>query len=267
MESNHRPLTAAYKNGGRLQRKYLEEELSTSQIGKICEVSSETIRYRLQKLCIPRRSSSEAFHIQFGNRCNLSLGAIEWIQGELLGDGNLNSKSPYSAQFAYASKYLEYIEYVRDTLELFGIEQMGKICTRHHIDRNMNCYTYSYRSRRYEELLPIHKRWYPEGKKIVPRDLKLVPLILRQFYIGDGCLTHSKRGGRRPCIYLATCGFPIPDVQWLVEELIKLGFRATRRTAQNTIGISVYSTKDFLEYIGDCPVECYQYKWNYLGRN
>jgi len=33
--------------------------------------------------------------------------------------------------------------------------------------------------------------------------------------------------------------------------------------ASNEIGISAYSTKSLLNYIGECPVECYKYKFEY----
>ncbi|KKK40214.1 hypothetical protein LCGC14_3132230, partial [marine sediment metagenome] len=34
---------------------------------------------------------------------------IQWLNGELLGDGCLVSYSIYSSNFVYGSKYLEYI--------------------------------------------------------------------------------------------------------------------------------------------------------------
>ena len=93
----------------------------------------------------------------------------------------------------------------------------------------------------------------------MPKDIKLTPLTLRQYYIGDGCLAHPQRA--RPYIILATYGFPISDVEWLVNELNKLDFKATRRNSDNSIHISTFSTQDFLNYIGKCPIECYKYKW------
>ena len=198
--------------------------------------------------------------------CNLSQEAEEWLNGELLGDGCLQSPnaSTYfisrSARFKYGSKYLEYCQYVSDTLKSFGIEQVGKINERY--NKDFNCYSYNYSSRCYVELLPIRKRWYPEGKKVIPRDLKLTPLVCRQWYIGDGCLVRKK--WNRLSITLSTYNFPIPATEWLVLELNKLGFKATRRPSNNIIHISAYSTQDFLNYIGKCPVNCYQYKWSYL---
>jgi hypothetical protein len=198
-------------------------------------------------------------HLRQANHCNLSQKAIEWINGELLGDGCLFSESPYSAKFLYTSKYLEYIQYVVDTLKSFGIEQVGKInkCC----DKRLGSYTYQYASRAYPELLLIRKQWYPEGKKIVPKDLKLTSLTCRQWYIGDGCLEHPISG--KPHIRMGTYGFLIEDVKWLARQLINLGIKATRLPNNNTINISVYSTKDFIKYIENCPISCYQYKWAY----
>ena len=67
---------------------------------------------------------------------------------------------------------------------------------------------------------------------------------------------------------LRTCsnGFRISDVEWLVRQLNKLGFKVKRQPSNNSIGISVHSVKDFLDYIGKCITECYEYKWAYKKR-
>ena len=191
------------------------------------------------------------------NNCNLSIEATHWIDGELLGDGCLHKISPRSAIFVYASKYQEYIEYVRDTLKSFGIEQAGKI-NRYY--SKWDCYTYHYSSCAYPELLTIHKEWYPEGKKIVPKGIVLTPLVCRQWYIGDGSLTYKEKNHR---VLLCTCGFTIPDVEWLIKQLREIGFWAIWQK-KNMISIVNKPHKEFnnfLEYIGECPVECYKYKW------
>ncbi len=245
-----------YKNKEWLYNKYINEELSQERVGKLCRASQNTIWKWLHKHNIKPRSKSEAFHLRYANHCNLSQEAIEWINGELLGDGCLNSQSKYSARFTYGSKYKEYIEYVRDTLKSFGIEQAGKICKRK--DKKRGNISYHYYSLCYPELLPIREQWYPHGKKIIPRDMEITPLTLRQHYIGDGCLYHPKQS--RPSIKLCTYGFSITDVEYFVKELKKLGIKATRNII-NVIYISTFSVKDFLAYIGECPIKCYQYKW------
>jgi len=243
-----------------LFNKYINEKLSIAQIADSIKVDSSSIRRWLNNYNILIRSKGEGRHIRNKlNHCDLSPEAIEWINGELFGDGCIQKSSKYSVKFSYSSKHIEYIEYVRDTLKSFGIKQAGKINECYH--KKMDCYSYHYCSLCYPELMPIYKKWYPNGKKTIPQDIQLTPLILRQHYIGDGCLMH--RSDSRPFITLATCGFTVLGVEILVKQLNKLGFKATRKVAENRIGIPVDSTKAFLKYIGDCPVSCYQYKWAY----
>ncbi|MBA7562086.1 hypothetical protein ES695_02135 [Candidatus Atribacteria bacterium 1244-E10-H5-B2] len=248
-----------YKDKKWLEKKYWEEELSTRAIQKICGVSNRTICKWLIKFNIPCRSRSKANHLGQANHCKLSQKAIEWMNGELLGDGSLRMISKYSALFAYTSKYKEYINYVSKILNFFGIKQGGKINKIYH--KKYDTYSYHYVSHSYIELLPIYKKWYPNGKKIIPRDIKLTPLTLKQHYIGDGYLAYHRN--RNTSIKLCTNGFPIEDIKFLVKKLAKLGLKVTGRPSDNTIGISAYSTKKFLNYIGKCPVNCYQYKFNY----
>lgn len=249
-----------YKDEKWLRKKYKDEKLSTYQIAKICGVTYETIRRWLIKFNISRRSDSEAIHLRRNNHCQLSTKAIEWINGELLGDGNLESNCIYSAKFQYSSKHPEYINYVSNTLNSFGIKQSGKIQKICHKEGNIS---YHYKSRSYPELLSLYNKWYPENKKTVPRDIILTPLMIRQWLIGDGCMKYSKCGS--PYIELYTCGFSISDVKNLVKKLTDLGFKVMRWAYHNSIGISTYSTKDFLNYIGTCPVKCYQYKFTVRG--
>ena len=194
------------------------------------------------------------------NHVELSREAIRWINGELLGDGCLQSYSKQSACFQYGSQHLEYVQYVAHMLREFGIEQVGK--THKYSYKGYAGCSYTYASRSYIELLPLQKVWYPEGKKEVPRDMRLSPVTCRQWYIGDGSLCCGI--SHRPYIVLCTDSFSVLDVEWLISELSEIGILATRYPSNNRICISTYSTIDFLNYIGQCPVECYLYKWKYI---
>jgi len=249
-----------YKDKEWLKNKYSKEELSTYKIAKICGITQVGIYYWIKKFNISCRSHSEANHLSQMNNCNLSQEAIEWINGELLCDGCLISRSPYSAKFEYISKYIEYIKYIKDTLKSFGIKQSGKIIKRY--NEEWNCSSYYYQSCDYIDLLPIYIKWYPKGKKIIPKDLRLTPITLRQHYIGDGSLMYPKKE-RRPFVILDTERYSIFDVEWLIKQLIELNLKVTRQPSRNIIHISVHSTKAFLNFIGKCPVKCYQYKFAY----
>ena len=259
-----------YKNKKWLHKMYYEKMLSIPKIAEISNIGDNAVWKWMKKYNIPRRSSGEAIHLALGNHCNLSIKAIEFLNGELLGDGNLMSYSKWSARFKYSSKYKEYIQFISNKLNSFGIKQSGKIIGRCSKGKNNSLLRkYYYNSRVYEDLLPLFKKWYPNGglgkcgNRVVPKDIKLTPLVCRQWYIGDGSLKRNKGRSRMPWVTLATCTFSISDVEWLVKKLNKLGFKAARQPSGNTIYISTYSTKDFLKYIGKCPVKCYQYKWAY----
>jgi len=174
----------------------------------------------------------------------------------LLGDGCIALISSYSARFSYGSKYFEYCEYVSNTLESFGIKQSGKI-SKHTNDWGTY---YQYKTKSYPELKNIYNKFYPNGKKIIPENLKLTSLTCRQWYIGDGSLKHPKDS--KPAIVLSTDCFSIFDVNYLVKYLSILKIKATRQK-NNRIRIWACSVKDFLGYIGNCPINCYQYKWKY----
>lgn len=189
--------------------------------------------------------------------------AIEWINGELLGDGCLQSYSPYSARFTYSSKYSEYIEYIRDTIKSLGING-GKI---YKYLRTIKSYDYKYASLCYTELLPIRNKWYFKGKKIVPKNLNLTPLTCRQWYIGCGSL--KCQGKRNPHILIYTDCFSTPDINLLLEKLTNLKFKVSKVihcSNKWNIYISSYSTKKFLNYIGKCLVKCYEYKFDYFRK-
>ncbi len=184
--------------------------------------------------------------------CHLSNEALEWIEGELLGDGNLTS-STSSARFRYGSKYLEYINYVSDTLASFGINQAGKI--RKRVVPTV-CYYYS--SLSYTDLFDVWVLWYAYGQKQIPRGLELTPLVCRQWYIGDGSMNTTS--AKNPYIRIYTQGFLVQDVLWLIGKLKHLGFVASYQS-NNTLYIPTKYAKKFLTYIGECPVGCYKYKW------
>lgn len=255
--------TKLYKNKDWLENKYINESLSSNQIGADRKVDPTTIQYWIKKNNISIRTLEEAKHVRSlrqVNHCTLSKKAIEWINGAVLGDGYLSSSSDYSACLYYGSKFFDYCKYISETLNSFRIKQCGNINEQY--NKDWNCYAYQYVSLKYAELLPLRKHWYPAGKKIVPRDLKLTPLTCQQWYIGDGYLYPGKNNIRSH-IVLSTCGFPVVDVEWLRIQLTKLGFKTTRQPSGNTLRISVHSTKEFLNYIGSCPIKDYQYKWYY----
>lgn len=244
-----------YRNRSWMTEHYVERDESMSVMARKADYNLVTIYRWLHKLGIPVRTISEGTFLAKRNFLTLSPELLDLLEGELLGDGCVSMNGNRSACYHHSSKYEEYLVWLSAQFANLGLEQAGKI---------YSCVAkwgtvFHYASKSYPELASIRQRWYPEGKKIIPRDLELTPLRVRQWFLGDSHLAHPS--GRRPHIEFTTNGFDVDSVEYLVEELRGQGFKATRRPANNTIGLSVYSVKDFLSWIGPCPISCYQYKW------
>ena len=246
-----------YKDKETLVDLYIKKKMSTKEIGKVFGVHFSTIRWSLGKFKVPIRSAAESHSLLYTNHCALTQELRDFIYGELLGDGYIGQRSQWAAHIQCVSKYLEYVRWIDQFLVCHGVQRSGSI----YKDNNITGFgrVYRYESRRYAELLEIRQLFYPEGKKIIP-DIEFSPLVLRQWYLGDGSLTRCENW--REFIILCTCGFLKFDVLLAVEKLRKIGFKTTYQPSSNVISISSHSTLDFLDYIGKCPIFVYDYKWD-----
>ena len=182
------------------------------------------------------------------------------LDGLLLGDGYLTnySKTPLGRpRFGYNCKEKDFSIWVR--------AQLGKsVPFSPNLQSKPNGYstgvTYQVDSLRSDFLIPFWDRWYPEKKKILPRDLQLTPLAASMWYIGDGGFD-SCNGYLRQ-IAFAAHSFTLAERQRLVIQLKSLGFRS-RTDGKGKIFLSKKSIPAFLEWIGPCPISCYQYKWSF----
>lgn len=76
-------------------------------------------------------------------------------------------------------------------------------------------------------LADLRRAFYPEGKKVVPRDLVercFGPRLLAAWYGDDGTMRDGKWG--RPRARLYTYGFAEEDSEWLAELLTRKGYAA-----------------------------------------
>lgn len=195
------------------------------------------------------------------------------LLGSLLGDGYLRKpKNPRcNSQFAIKQKEdrLEYVEWLQ---VIFGGSIMqgvrhapiklpcGKVINdpEQLKDRELLYYRalYAPSSSFYTEL---RKKWYPEGKKIVPRDIKLTPQVLAHWHIQDG---HNHQ--KRTCISIYTNGFTEDDVLFLIGRLHDdLGIDA--HLAEDKTRPIIYVGKDsYFKFIGLVKPyvtwKCFEYK-------
>ncbi len=184
------------------------------------------------------------------------------IEGCLLGDGSLiiskNGKNPY---FSYRSKNKDHVEYVFDFFRDFCNYNEVKVGS--YLDERTNkVYTsYYFITKCAEDFLPIYNKWYGEGEKnVIPEDLVLDNIKCLLWYLGDGGISRSSR---TEYIKFATNCFDFDSLQkTIIPQLAEYDAKIYLSDNQPIILLPRRRCKDFLYFIGSCPVESYQYKWN-----
>lgn len=251
-----------YRNFDWLYDKYIIQGKTSREIAQSIGVVGSAVCRWLKEVGIETRTPTQSKFINYKNKCNFTPEIEEFITGELLGDGSLVSNCDYTAYYSHGSKYKEYIQYLIDVFAEYDIEMSGNLRSNSRKDDSL---LHAFVTRTYKELKPLHNRFYPSGKKIVPLDLKLTPITVRQWYIGDGTFSNH--------IEFATNGFSECDVDFLITKILELGITATKHKGskskldgqqQYTIGISAYDNSKFFQFIGDCSCkikDIYGYKW------
>jgi len=174
--------------------------------------------------------------------------------GSLLGDGHLNivKKETHNSFFVkkQALRRFEYLQWHFKELEpLSSNFTYGK-------DKSPNSDRIIYNCRFFTKRKPLftemRKKWYPEGIKIVPDNIKLDPLAVAIWFADDGC--NQKRRAK-----FCTDGFSDSDREILIECLKKLGIQSYSKELHIKIPKKPYL--DLMEMIKPFFVwKCFDYK-------
>ena len=115
------------------------------------------------------------------------------------------------------------------------------------------------------ELPNLRTLWYPDGKKIVPKNISLTRTAVKMWFIEDGSATQTNNVRR---ITLATNSFTLADVSFLRDKLeAAIACDGVYVHKGSGFAIEMYrkaTIKAFYDYIGECPKEIediYGYKW------
>lgn len=247
-----------------LIEEYCNKGKSQLRIAKEYIVSEPTVQRRLRKFGIKRRRYSHSIR---DNHVKLSQPLLELLDGELLGDGHIQMSRPFrSAQYVHVNKHKKYLEWLFGELEKYGLEQSGITHKRENVGKFGYGISYGTRTKTYVELKKLRFKWYPLGKKIVPYNLKLTPVMLRQWFLGDGHYAKNRWAK------LSTFTFQLVDVKYLVRLLknkIKIMPEIYSEKSDNvgngySINILKKDLYNFFNYIGECPSEIkdiYGYKF------
>jgi len=183
---------------------------------------------------------------------------LDILNGSLISDGCV-TKYPLTKNyyFTHTCKHKEYVDFLDECLNFkiykyFSKRKGGKLVKKPSSNWTIRTpVSYVFSSIRY--------KWYPNGKKIIPEDVKFTNLMLLHWYLGDG--NYNPENG----VTLCTDCFDQESIEFARGQFKGMGFD-TLLHKRNRIIIPNRNVYEFIEYIGDCPVMCYEHKWNILPK-
>jgi len=261
---------------------YLQENLSTTEISKLSierlgsQLSNGQVYRLLKKNNIPMRSLSDSVSI---SRSILDQSiqlmddkTVSWADGFLLGDGSASVDSrtqKITARFSIGSLHEEWATYGISGFKQFQPSTAKPTKT---IDKKHPSPTWMCRTLSHPDITKQYHRWYPNGTKKVPYDVRITHTSVLLWYLGDGSIC-SDIESNYSAVRLATCSFSIQDIEdILIPKLKAVGIESVREKSKNDIRIRTSSIGSFFDFIGHTsPIQCYNYKfdvpsWLYLNR-
>lgn len=253
---------------------YFGRGLNRRQTAEALGCSQDLVSYRLKKLGMKPKSMSEC--VISGNRRSVPMSreCLERLDGEMLGDGHINLGVGGSGSFreSFGHDKRMWAEWLMGFWMDQGVPVGSGIHVKKPSGKSPNP-SFGFSTKETVELGNVHRRWYVRNNnfdpkmvrtfsnrkfiKTVPADIVLTARALLHWYIGDG--TSQKHGG---CMFY-TGGFKVQECEYLRLRLLKdLGIRSTMKDGTN-IYVPRADWMRMLEIAGECPVQCYAYKWEY----
>jgi hypothetical protein len=107
------------------------------------------------------------------------------IIGCLLGDGSMRCKSNALLEINHALKEKVYVDWKYK--ELFNLVNTSPRIRQSNAER----VAYRFTTLSLPALTKIYKQFYCDGKKILPKDIKLNPLTIAIWFMDDGCKSYN----------------------------------------------------------------------------
>ena len=170
------------------------------------------------------------------------------IIGSVLGDGYMRiipGRNNAFLEINHSLKAKEYVDYKYQSLKRL-VESSPK-------ERTMNEGRSAYRffTKQHIDITHIYEEFYKNGKKVIPKYLKLNPLIMAIWYMDDGSKSRDRD------IYLNTQQFSLNNQKRLLYLLREMGVKARLNKDKKYYRIRLLkeSVGDFMKIISPhvCP--------------
>lgn len=182
------------------------------------------------------------------------------ITGSLLGDGSISKKRTKNENSYFckgqAERRHEYLEWHYQQFQPFSscLSKSQNACKGKQYGKSV------FTTRSHPLFSALRDKWYPNGKKIVPVDIRLDPLAIAVWFFddGDNCLK------RRIC-NIATCAFSLNEVEILRSQLANFNFITSVKIRKDgrypRLTILSKSYRDFIDLVRPYMLwDCFGYK-------
>ena len=235
---------------------YLSGE-SANKLSKKYNKNISSIMYLLRKSNVPIRSIGDNVIKSKYDKNKIIFTSFfkEFLTGSLMGDGSLRihkkGRNPY---YTHTDKNREAILYFKQIFEKEGIKT-SKIW----INKHSKCYCFQTEARK--GFLEFYNLFYPNTSKKELPNINLTPTILLFWYMGDGSIKKQKGTLNNACQISNKFGN-----SFILNQLKSLFNNNSNyyKEKNRQVGLFYIPHKGFIkliDYIGECPIECYKYKW------
>lgn len=262
------------KSGWTLKKIGEELDINPRYVGQIAYDDKKMFPTILREKCFSRTAILK-------NLPELTQIQKEIIDGSLLGDGTIEKmKGNANARFGkqQKSESFDYLKYVFDNLKPFS-KSFVERTVENTINIRLNRGPVTGNRKKFLKInimrtvshpffTELRRKWYPKGIKIVPRDIKLTPLMLAIWFCDDGS---NHKNNKEAIIH--TQGFQEEDINFLIGEMFNL-FNIESKINYDglklpVIRIGAKSYENFINIIKPYVVfDCMKYKtiiYNYKG--
>jgi hypothetical protein len=258
-----------------LKKKYVDERLSTSKIAaEVGCKEAATVCRNLKKFGISIRSLSERRRNEHDDHFHLNLPVIN---GSLLGDAFITKKQGDNWHCSFSKRNIHYDHLLFFAKQIFTDHAECRISGPFKSATNLTINgepTYFLNTYKHPEITALREIWYPNGIKIIPRDLTLTKESLLHWFLDDG-YSYIVRKKYKNSVYTSvrilfcTQSFTRQDLEWLSKKLqVQFGIvfhlaskKNKRGKIQYLLRVSESQVNDFLDLIGECPIDSLKYKW------
>lgn len=187
-----------------------------------------------------------------------SLTQQEIILGSLLGDGSISKQRTPTSSCSFckpqATAHRAYLEWHFEQLQ----PHSSSINDYDNWAEGKKYHKTVFLTKTHPWFVELRNKWYPEGEKIVPKDLELTPLMVAIWFFDDGSNVVGVRQAR-----FATNGFTRPDCDFLIEKLSKLSVKANL-TKEGQLNVLAESYSTLVDLVKPYMLwDCFQHKIDY----